>query len=91
MLRNYTLVTGDVDLAKLSDREGVCEGGKGRKRIEEEGGGGDGKVRRRGERGPLGISLGSRGQALVGLLFSWVSLRLEWGSFSHFFPPLVPI
>lgn len=77
MLRNYTLVTGDVDLAKLSDREGVCEGGKGRKREEEEGGGGDGKVRRRGKRGLLGIGCGSRGQALVGLLFSWVSLRLE--------------
>lgn len=55
----------------------MCEGGKGRKREEEEGGGGDGKVRRRGKRGLLGIGCGSRGQALVGLLFPWVSLRLE--------------
>lgn len=35
MLRNYTLVTNDVDLAKLSDREGQQEvesGEKGKKR-----------------------------------------------------------
>lgn len=35
MLRNYTLVTDDVDLAKQSDREGCVEvenGEKGKKR-----------------------------------------------------------
>lgn len=32
MLRNYTLVTDDVDLAKPSDREGARRGGKRRKK-----------------------------------------------------------
>lgn len=32
MLRNYTLVTDDVDLAKPSDREGARRGGKQREK-----------------------------------------------------------
>lgn len=46
--------------------------GNGEKGEEEEGGGGgggDGEGSQRGKRGLLGISCGSRGQALVGLSF----------------------
>lgn len=69
MLRNYTLVTDDVDLAKQSDREGRVEVENGEKEKKEEGGGGDGKGSQRGKRGLLGISCGSGGQALVGVSF----------------------
>lgn len=42
MLRNYTLVTGDVDLAKLRDGEGE-EAGSGDQSLGEEGGEGRGR------------------------------------------------
>lgn len=88
MLRNYTLVTDDVDLAEregwtwLEDREDeeVSEGGK---------------------RGLPGISRGSRGRAPVGVVsfsnthtqqvYSFLGFLwpLEQGSLSCSFPPLV--
>lgn len=45
----------------------MCGGGKWTKWVEEEGGSGDVEGSQRGKRGRLGISCGSRSQALVGL------------------------
>lgn len=69
MLRNYTLVTDDVDLAKRSNREVCVEVENGEKGQEEEGCGGDGEGSERGERGLLGISRGLGGQAPLGVSF----------------------
>lgn len=100
MLRNYTLVTDDVDLAKRSDREGVRRWEmerKGKKRRVAEAAAVMGRGVREGKEVFLASVVG-RGvrpwwvflfffqSNTPSLFFSWVSELHEQSSLSSFFP-----